>query len=348
MNDNINPTNANYSDINEFKKNLRKASSHNSAMLLLFLAISLILSYAIQIICSNILNLEEETSNKIVFITGTLAQFVIAAPLILIIAGASAEGKKRTKITSLFCKPQVSYKQIGKWILISFFIGRATVVVSAYFFKLIQMIVGKDFTAVDFSSNGTAYNTIFNIVAMIILAPIFEELIFRGILANNSSRFGNLSAMITSGIFFGLYHLNYEQVIYAAVLGMCSAFILIKSRSIIPCILMHMFFNFFGSITSLFPSEALTNIQKMDMQYISDHPLICLGLMLVSMATVAVMMIGLVVMIIEIQKNKESFRIDKIHTELSEGRKVAEYFKAPLTIVLTLILIGLTVLNASR
>lgn len=327
------------------KKNIRLASGHNSGMLLLFLGLTLILSSVVQIYIS-IFNKDAESSTRLLLIIGTLLQYLVSAPLILIIARSTKEGKKYPKISSLFCKPQVSYKQIAKWILISFFIGRAAAVVSAYFFKLVQLIIGKEFTSIDLSSNGSAYNNIFNIVAFTILAPVCEELIFRGIITNNSSRFGNMSAIITSGIFFGLYHMNYEQIIYAAVLGMCCGFIFIKTKSLIPCILMHMFFNFFGSVASLFPSEALTNIQKMDLQYINDHIILCLALSFVLILTTAVMIAGLIVMIIEIQNNKDSFKIEKIHTELSESKKILEYLKSPLTITLTLILILLTVINA--
>lgn len=332
-------------DINVLKKELRKASNHNSVVLLIFLGFTMILSLVLQPIIQY-KSVEPDRVEKLLFLGSILIQFLIAAPLSIIVAKLSKEGRKYPPLRSLFRKPESTMKQTVRWIFIGFFIGRAVSIISVYFFMLIEKIIGRELTAVDFTSDGSSFNTFVNLLSIVILAPIIEELIFRGILANNSMRFGKLSAIITSGLCFGLYHMNYEQVIYAASLGIVLAFLLEKTKSIIPCIIFHVFFNIFGAITSLFPGEVLESIQHQDIEYISKHLPSCLAMTAVSLGITASMVIGLVLLIIEIQQHKDTFKLEKIHPEMTEGQKILTYFTAPATVVLLIIIIALTVANA--
>lgn len=80
-----------------------------------------------------------------------------------------------------------------------------------------------------------------------IIAPIVEELIFRKILLDKLRRFGDLPAILISGIAFGLFHMNLSQFFYATVLGILLAYITIRTNRIIYSILLHMMLNFIGS-----------------------------------------------------------------------------------------------------
>lgn len=91
-------------------------------------------------------------------------------------------------------------------------------------------------------------------VQMIIVAPLIEELLFRGIISQrfklafayvaHSARFkGNthqIMAALFSAAIFGFLHGNLLQGIYAFLLGMILAFIMEKYQSLLPCILFHM------------------------------------------------------------------------------------------------------------
>ena len=55
---------------------------------------------------------------------------------------------------------------------------------------------------------------------------------------------------------------------------------------------------------------------------------------------------GLILFILEIVMHKESFHIDPVCPEVSEKKKLAVYFTAPVTILLTIVLLALTVINA--
>lgn len=76
-----------------------------------------------------------------------------------------------------------------------------------------------------------------------ILAPIFEELIFRKLLIDHLIKYGEFAAILTSGLMFGLFHGNFQQCFFAAFLGCLWAFVYARTGRIRYTILMHMTVN---------------------------------------------------------------------------------------------------------
>jgi len=80
-----------------------------------------------------------------------------------------------------------------------------------------------------------------------VLAPILEELIFRGVIYWLIKRFlGVKSAIIISAICFGLYHMNIIQFIYAFVFGLIFAMAVEWYGGLVSSISMHMTANIFA------------------------------------------------------------------------------------------------------
>lgn len=80
-------------------------------------------------------------------------------------------------------------------------------------------------------------------------APIFEELIFRGlILTLLLRRYTPQKAIIWSAILFGVAHLNPWQFIAAALIGYAIGFIFWKTRNLLICIFIHWFNNTLGFV----------------------------------------------------------------------------------------------------
>lgn len=74
----------------------------------------------------------------------------------------------------------------------------------------------------------------------VILAPISEELAFRGAALSRLSADGRyVSAALFSALFFAVYHMNLPQLPYTFVFGYLLAVLAQRSGSIIPCILVH-------------------------------------------------------------------------------------------------------------
>ena len=85
-------------------------------------------------------------------------------------------------------------------------------------------------------------------LAVGIMAPIFEELIFRKLLIDHLAFRGKYFAMFTSAAFFALFHGNFSQFFYTFGLGLIFAFIYIKTGRIRYSIIYHMIINSFSSV----------------------------------------------------------------------------------------------------
>ena len=81
-----------------------------------------------------------------------------------------------------------------------------------------------------------------------ICAPIGEELLFRKLLIDRTRGYGDLTAILLSGLLFALFHGNLFQFFYALLLGMILAYVYTRSGSLWPCVAMHAAVNFLGSI----------------------------------------------------------------------------------------------------
>lgn len=96
---------------------------------------------------------------------------------------------------------------------------------------------------------GAAYGSILSMVCIIILAPIFEEILFRGLIFNELKKNINLvTAVILQAIIFALFHGNMLQGIYTFILGIILSILYISTNSIWSNILCHIVYNLFGSL----------------------------------------------------------------------------------------------------
>ena len=84
---------------------------------------------------------------------------------------------------------------------------------------------------------------IFMLSYLIFIAPILEELIFRGLILNSLKIYGKWFAIIISSILFGILHINFIQTFNAFVMGIILGTIAIKTNSLIPSILIHILNN---------------------------------------------------------------------------------------------------------
>lgn len=89
----------------------------------------------------------------------------------------------------------------------------------------------------------------FEIFSMVIVAPIYEEFLMRGILlAGLLNRYSPKKAIIISALIFGIYHLNITQFVNATLIGLILGMIYYKTNSLILCIAVHMTNNIFATI----------------------------------------------------------------------------------------------------
>jgi membrane protease YdiL (CAAX protease family) len=85
----------------------------------------------------------------------------------------------------------------------------------------------------------------------VILAPISEELMFRGVTLRQARKcLPFWAANLFQAILFGIFHMNLIQGVYAFFLALFLGYVCEKSGSIYNSVLLHMLFNFWGTVLS--------------------------------------------------------------------------------------------------
>ena len=81
-----------------------------------------------------------------------------------------------------------------------------------------------------------------DIIMTVFVAPVLEEIVFRGVIMNNLKKYGIKTAIIINSIFFALSHYNTDMVIPAFFTGIIFSYVAYK-YSIKYSILIHFFIN---------------------------------------------------------------------------------------------------------
>lgn len=78
------------------------------------------------------------------------------------------------------------------------------------------------------------------ILKVVIMAPVIEELIFRGIIMHGLMRnYSKFTAVFVSALMFALFHLNPWQFPATFLLGILLGFLMVRTRNIYLCIIGH-------------------------------------------------------------------------------------------------------------
>jgi membrane protease YdiL (CAAX protease family) len=82
------------------------------------------------------------------------------------------------------------------------------------------------------------------VLAVCVLAPLLEEMLFRGIVLRGFlQRYPRGQAIFMSALFFGAAHMNIYQFVVGFVMGTVLAWLYERTRSLIPCIALHAAYN---------------------------------------------------------------------------------------------------------
>lgn len=182
-------------------------------------------------------------SVNISLLCSMLPMYAIAIPLtaLLLKKGVPATTIEKKKMTT------------GQWI-VSFIICYAGMYISNFVGLILTQIIGLlkgsivQNNIVDIVSTTNPW---INMFIVVLLAPIFEELLFRKLLIDRTVKYGEGISILFSGLLFGLFHGNLNQFTYAFVLGLFFGFIYVKTGNIRYTILLHMLINFMGSVLGI-------------------------------------------------------------------------------------------------
>lgn len=92
-----------------------------------------------------------------------------------------------------------------------------------------------------------------------ILAPIWEELLFRGILLRRFTlKWSPQKSIIISSVIFGIIHLNPINIVFAFALGCVLGYAYLKTKNIVVPMLLHSFSNFLAFLQFCYANQTTT------------------------------------------------------------------------------------------
>lgn len=81
------------------------------------------------------------------------------------------------------------------------------------------------------------------VVAIVILAPLCEEPIFRGFVLRGWLRFGLMAGVVGSGTLFGLQHGQLAGLLSLCLVGIVLGIVALRAGSLIPAVVLHAVYN---------------------------------------------------------------------------------------------------------
>lgn len=203
----------------------------------------------------------------------------------------------------------------------------AVAVIMSFSLMYVANIIGTIMTTIiGLFKHGGVQNTLANVVTetsplivsliMVICAPIVEEFVFRKLVVDRAVRYGQGTAVVLSGLMFGLFHGNLNQFMYATALGMFLAFLYVKTGKLKITIAIHMLINFMGSVVSAWVLkvvnlDALLELNSGDMmtmmEYLSENLLGFLTYMMYALCIFGLMIAGFVLFIVFAAKKRFVF-----------------------------------------
>lgn len=152
---------------------------------------------------------------------------------------------------------KISYK-ISDDFSISSYIKYAIMALGAgWFASLLMSLLMENLSSIiildtpDFTAHYDLLTNITLIIYTIIVAPITEELLFRGIMLNKLKQYNKIYAIIIVSMVFGLLHGNLPQTIPTFIISIFLCLITLKSGSILPAVSIHMINNGVAQITNI-------------------------------------------------------------------------------------------------
>lgn len=162
-------------------------------------------------------------------------------------------------IISKNVKLEISHNKLNiKYVVIYSIIIMSIGFIGDYIVKFLNDIF-KSFGFYFIETNVTdifSYNNIYEFIIVFIyacvIAPILEELLFRGYAINLFKKYGKKIAILISACMFGITHAEFMQILPAIFCGIVLGILYIKTNDIKVCIVCHMINNIFGIINNYY------------------------------------------------------------------------------------------------
>lgn len=181
-----------------------------------------------------------------------------------------------------------------------------------------------------------AWYLAFLFIQMVVLAPIFEEYWFRGVIQGSLSQYGNGFAIVVSALCFGMAHGNIHQLCYCFIMGIVVGYVRYATGSILPTTIIHAMLNSISGIvivainTPLFTSAVIKLQKSVPLDDGEQALLVCLAIFL--LIVLIVLGAGIAAAIGKL-KNNRIYRPVNNYPTLSSKQKAGAVCKNPVFII---------------
>lgn len=156
--------------------------------------------------------------------------------------------------------------------------------VTSIIFAVIAIILPKAMEAYTnmVEDSGMSDYSIMWAVSTLILPPLTEEIIFRGLIQGylKKARAPFLLANLIQAVMFGIFHMNLVQGIYAGLLGLILGYLAERYGTLIAPMFMHLLFNLFGTVLVDLENMFMPDILYLLLVFLSV-PLLVLTLLMI-------------------------------------------------------------------
>ena len=176
-----------------------------------------------------------EAPNWVTYVGSGVPLYLIAMPIAVVLMGKSTVIETR----KFDMKPGLFFKLLLMCLPMMW--------AGSVFGSMLSMVLSNG-EATDRVADLAMQTNIWNVVFLVIVGPIFEEWLFRKQLIDHTRKYGEKTAILLSGLAFGLFHMNLFQFFYAFLLGLMFGYVYTRTSKLRYSTAMHMIINFNGGV----------------------------------------------------------------------------------------------------
>jgi membrane protease YdiL (CAAX protease family) len=229
------PPIANRNPFFEWLKQTRRDFSRIGASLCLMVVIWYALATVLEGALYAAVGGKGEAPNWVTYVGSGVPLYLIAMPIAVMLMGKSTVIETR----KFDMKPGLFFKLLLMCLPMMW--------AGSVFGSMLSMVLSNG-EATDRVADLAMQTNIWNVVFLVIVGPIFEEWLFRKQLIDHTRKYGEKTAILLSGLAFGLFHMNLSQFFYAFLLGLMFGYVYTRTSKLRYSTAMHMIINFNGGV----------------------------------------------------------------------------------------------------
>lgn len=229
------PPIANRNPFFEWLKQTRRDFSRIGASLCLMVVIWYALATVLEGALYAAVGGKGDAPNWVTYVGSGVPLYLIAMPIAVMLMGKSTVIETR----KFDMKPGLFFKLLLMCLPMMW--------AGSVFGSMLSMVLSNG-EATDRVADLAMQTNIWNVVFLVIVGPIFEEWLFRKQLIDHTRKYGEKTAILLSGLAFGLFHMNLFQFFYAFLLGLMFGYVYTRTSKLRYSTAMHMIINFNGGV----------------------------------------------------------------------------------------------------